>query len=96
MKVFIQIQYYGSVRAAAGKREEEMEASPGTSVFQLLKILAERYGDAFRGELINNGQLRDDIGVSLNGTLFRHEMMTRISLQDGDTLALLPLFPGGG
>ena len=92
----IRIQYFGSIRAAAGKNEEELELSPGTTVFKLLEALCGRYGEAFRGELMDGGKLRNDMAVSLNGTMIWHTAADETLPRPGDVLALLPLFPGGG
>jgi len=96
MKDMIQIQYFGSIRAATQKSAEELALSPETSIFQFLERLAEAYGDALRGELMAEGQLRDDLTISLNGSITKHEAAGDIFLRPGDTLALFPLFPGGG
>jgi len=92
----IQIHYYGSIRAAAGKKEETLEYSPETTIFRLLEALADSRGGEFRDELMDCGELREDIGISLNGTLIRHEAAEEIHVNPGDTLALLPLLLGGG
>ena len=96
MKDFIQIQYFGSIRAATKKSSEELALPPDTSVYQLLERLAEAYGDVLRDEFMAEGQLRDDLTVSLNGSITKHEAAGEIFLRPGDALALFPLFPGGG
>ena len=92
----IRIEYFGSIRDAAQKKEEAVEHSPGTTIFRLLETLSDRYGDDFRSELMHGGQLRNDVAVMRNGTMIWHTAAEEILLQSGDTLALLPLFPGGG
>jgi len=92
----IQIQYYGSIRAAAGKNEEALECSPGTAVFRFLISLCSSRGGDFRDELLDGDRLRDDIAVSLNGAMVQHEAANKTLLQEGDTLALFPMLLGGG
>jgi len=93
----IRIQYFGSVRAAAGRPEDESPAA-GMSLYSLLLKLAGDYGEAFRGELLaaGGGKLRDDLTVTVNGAIISHEAAEEIVLRPGDTLALFPIFPGGG
>ena len=92
----IRIQYFGSIRDAACKKEEELEFLPGTTVFELLEGLCGRCGEALRGELMDGGKLRSDVGVSLNGAMIWHAAARETLLRPGDVVALLPLFPGGG
>jgi len=96
VKDIIQIQYFGSIRAAAQKSAEALEVSPETSIFQFLERLAETYGDVLRGELMAQGRLRDDLTISLNGAIIQHAAADEIILRPDDTVALFPLFPGGG
>ena len=94
----IQIQYYGSIRAAAKKSEEKVEFAADTTVYRLLQQIARLYENDFRGELFedNAKNLRDDLTVTLNGTIVEHKSALEISLKPGDVLALFPIFPGGG
>ena len=96
VKDFIQIQYFGSIRAATKKSSEELAVPPDTSIYQLLERLAGAYGDGLRGEIMAEGRLRDDLTISLNGSITKHEAAGETLLRPGDTLALFPLFPGGG
>ena len=96
MKDIIHIKYFGSIRAAAQKSGEDVEFSPGVSIFSLMEQLCSLQGGALRGELFSGSELRDDVTVSLNGKIIRHEVVKEKCLEQGDTLALLPIFPGGG
>ena len=90
------IQYFGSIRAAAQKSGEELEISSSTSLFRLLENLTKQYDEDFCGEILAEGRLRDDLTLSLNGRIVGHEASKDVFLQQDDTLALLPMFPGGG
>jgi len=92
----VQLQYFGSVRAAAGCAGEEISLARGISVLQLLQQRAEIKGEAFRGEVLSGEALRDDLAVSVNGAIIQHAAAEEIILQPGDTVALFPIFPGGG
>jgi len=73
VKDFIQIQYFGSIRAATKKSSEELAVPPGTSILHLLERLAGIYGDGLRGEIMTEDRLWDDLTISLNGTIAKHE-----------------------
>jgi len=94
----VRIQFFGSIRAAAQKPEGWAPLAGNTTVLQLLRELAGVYGEGFRGELLAAGgeKLRDDLTVTLNGTIIKHQAAGELLLRPGDTLALFPLFPGGG
>jgi len=92
----VHIQYFGTIRAAAQKSEDRIAGD--TTVLQLLQKLAGDYGDGFREEVLagDGDKIRDDITVTINGTIISHEVVDGVHLRPGDSLALLPLFPGGG
>jgi len=94
----IQIQYFGAIREAAKKPEEEMELGPNTTVQQLLQRLVGVYGEGFRGEIFDKSgdSLRDDLMLTVNGTVLSHASAIDTHLEPGDRLALFPIFPGGG
>ena len=92
----MQVQYFGSVRAAAQKAEERAALSGQISVLELLRRLAGFYGAAFSGEVFAGEALRDDLSVAVNGVTMRHAAAEETFLRPGDVLALFPLFPGGG
>ncbi|MCL2549171.1 MAG: MoaD/ThiS family protein [Symbiobacteriaceae bacterium] len=102
----IRIQYFGTLRAAAAKAEETYDLAPETSLSQLLQQLASIYDIGFSGEIFATNpaepieilwdSLRSDIMVMLNDKAVAHNHVAEILLQDGDRIALFPLFPGGG
>ena len=94
----VTIQYFGSIRAAAKKSEEKTEFAENTTVYRLLQQLASLYEDNFKGEIFDTdgGELRDDLMVTLNGTIINHANAHVIKLNPGDSLSLFPIFPGGG
>ena len=93
----LQVQFFGAIREAAGKTAGA-DAVPGLTVLALLQKLADGYGPAFRGEIFAEGGdgLRDDLTVTVNGAIVRHEAVSGISTAPGDVIALFPVFPGGG
>jgi len=99
----IQIQYFSSIRAAVEKFKEEVEIAPNTtltvySLLQQLVCIYEKEKKEFRNEIFDKDgkELRDDVTVTVNGTIIKHTNACEINLNPGDTLSLFPIFPGGG
>jgi molybdopterin converting factor small subunit len=63
----IHVSYLGLVRNVIGCREEEIEAGPRITIGELLGLLAERHGDAFRQSVFRrHGELRSTALVCVN------------------------------
>ncbi|TAJ90154.1 MoaD family protein [bacterium] len=63
----VHVSYLGLVRNVIGRREEEIEVSPGTTVGELLARLADKHGDPFRLSVFKgNGELRSMALVCVN------------------------------
>lgn len=91
------VQYFGSMRAAAELAEEQIPLAGGASVLTLLRQCADTHGEGFRGELFTeSGCLREDLTVAVNGAIIQHAAVDEIILGPDDTVALFPVFPGGG
>lgn len=101
-KLSVAVQFYGSIKAAAGCQGGEIEIPAGFVVFELLKLLSGVYGDALKKEVFQPGEdpgeddLRDDLIVTVNSVIADHLKTKSIKIENGDTVALFPAFPGGG
>lgn len=63
----IHISYLGLVRNVIGCREETVSAAPGTTIGELLKLLAAKHGDPFQHSVFKkSGELRATAQVCLN------------------------------
>ncbi len=80
------------------KREEEVEVTLKTTVYELLRKLSNTYGEAFEDEVFedNRKNVRDGLIVTVNGKAIGQLDGIRTGLKAGDVVALLPLFAGGG
>jgi MoaD family protein len=98
VRVKVAIQYLGQVSAVLNKRGEEVEVSSKTTVFTLLKQLADRYGEAFEGEVFEEEgkALRAGMIVTVNGRPIGQLQGIKTRLNVRDVVTLLPLFTGGG
>jgi len=104
--ITISVQYFGSLRAAATRAQEELTLAPDTSLIRLLRQLAATYDLGFGSELfalddadptrIDDGKLRGDLMIMLNDKAVAHTAAETTLLREGDRVALFPLFPGGG
>ena len=93
----IKVQYFGSVRAAVLKSEEDVGVGLNITAYQLLQKLADDYGENFREEIFEKKtNLREDVTVTVNGKIIAHTEIAQTNLKPGDTVALFPTFPGGG
>jgi len=95
----VRVQFFGAIRAAAGKSGDEVELPPDVTICGLLHGLTDSYGKSFGEELFDeNGLsgLRDDVTVAVGGVIVNHANAAEIKLKPGDEISLFPVFPGGG
>ena len=99
-EVFIKVrlQYFGAVRASARKSGDDADLHPDTTLYQLLQKLSGEYGEGFQNEIFQEcgGMLRDDLTLTINGSIIKHANAAEMKLNQGDVIALFPIFPGGG
>ena len=97
-KIKITLSLFGSIRAAAGKDGDKIEISSGCEFYKMLRLLSFVYGDGFKYEVFRQSgdDLREDLIVSINGVITEHSKLKNTPLFDGDIVALLPNFSGGG
>jgi len=96
--VKVTVQYLGQVSAVLNKSREEVEVSSKTTVYTLLKQLADRYGEAFEGEVFEEEgkTVREGLIVTVNGRAIGQLQGIKTRLNVKDVVTLLPLFTGGG
>jgi len=94
----IKVQYLGPVRVMLNKREEEVEISLKTTVYELLRKLSNAYGKAFEEEVFEDDRknIRDGLVVTVNGKAIGQIDGVQTELKAGDVITMLPLFAGGG
>lgn len=94
----VTVQYLGQVRAMLNKKEEAVQVSSKTTVFTLLQQLANRYGEAFEGEVFEEEgkAVREGLIVTVNGRAIGQLQGIKTRLNVKDVVTLLPLFAGGG
>jgi MoaD family protein len=94
----LKVKYLGPVAFIVKKKEEELEVSSEASIHELLRKLSSLYGKEFESEVLqDNGEnIRNGMAITVNEKVIGQLDGMRTRLKMGDTIALLPLFLGGG
>jgi len=90
-------KFFASVREITKKSEETLDVMDGTTVGELLKILAERYGREFRDYVFEDKAEtpRDHLQFLLDGKSVTIFEGVKTKLYDGCRLAIVPPVGGG-
>jgi MoaD family protein len=94
----VKIQYLGQIRAIVDRREESIDPVQNKTILTILQRLATKYGKEFETEVLDDSKhaLREGILVTINGRAIEQLDGLDTFLNDHDTIAILPLFTGGG
>ncbi len=92
----VQVNFFSNVRALTGEPGSTLELPEGSSVRDLLGIVAARYGDELREYLFTDEEgLHSHVVVILNGMGVGVLRGLDTALNDGDRVAILPTIGGG-
>lgn len=92
----VDVNYFSNVRALTGEPGSTLELPEGSSVHDMLSIVAARYGDELREYLFpDEGGLHPHVVVILNGRGVGVLEGLDTTLNDGDRVAILPSIGGG-
>lgn len=92
----VKVIYLGVARHKVGKGEEEYNLSESASLKDLLAEIAESHKaikDLISG--VGENPVDPTLLITLNGSAVNLANIGRISLRDGDTLALMTVIGGG-
>ena len=95
----IHIKYFGTIREAAGRNSDALEYCPGATVYDVVRAVADNYGDKMSGELFSMkdvSELRDDLMLTLGEAIVPLGAAAETAVEPGDTVSMFPIFPGGG
>jgi molybdopterin converting factor small subunit len=93
----VKVVYLGLVRSRIGKDEEQCEVANGSSLADLIKILAENYGERLQSIVGERRESRLDptFITTVNGILKDPLQANNVSLKDGDIVTFMTLISGG-
>ena len=89
----LELRFFANYREAVGQKTVEDEYPDDFDVGDLLRGLEDEYG--LDGELVEDGQVRAQVNVLLNGRNILHEDGLDTPLEDGDTVSVFPPVAGG-
>ena len=84
-----EIKYFGTIREAAGKKEETIQTSQDVSLRKLLELLSRKYGKEYR-DLLESSYLR----VFVNDRLADEKTFEQ-NVPDQSTVSLVLALHGG-
>lgn len=88
-----EIALFGNLAKIAGEKRTQIDAS---SLDEALKILAAKYGEAFRNRIYDeNGKPRRFINIYVNGKDIRFLKGLETKLVDSDEISIVPAVGGG-
>jgi len=96
--VKVKVEYLGHVKNIIGSvREEELEIEENSSITDLLMILSEKYGAAFKKAVYEPKGLdvKSNYIITVNGYLLNQLNGVETKLKNGDHVTILPIVSGG-
>mgnify|MGYP001049130576 CR=1 FL=1 len=94
----IKVEYIGHIKNIIGSgREEEVEIRDEASIVDLLRVLSERYGEAFKKAVYepSGTDVKSNYVITVNGYLLNQLNGVKTKLKQGDHVILLPIVSGG-
>jgi MoaD family protein len=88
------IRFFASIRSLTKEKEIVWE-QPASTLGDLLRLLSDRYGPAFRRWVLEGGELGGSVMVVVNGTDARHKAGLATRLAATDVVSILPIMAGG-
>jgi MoaD family protein len=84
--------YFARLRELTGREAEELDVPEGSRCVDVVRAIAERYGEDLRRYLFDeSGSLRRSFAIALNGERTSPEAKVR----EGDTVVVIPPISGG-
>lgn len=91
----VKVKYFAIFRELTNKREEELEVKEGSTVKDLLEVLAEKYGKKFRDIVFNEGAVSDRLLMLLDGVNIYSLNNLETKLNENSVFVILPPVGGG-
>ncbi len=93
----VKVKFLAVLRGLASKEEDEIELERPVTLDELVRKISERQGEAFRKRFLDleEGWLRPDIMVFINGADYRLVGGRKAEIRDGFEVVFLPTVHGG-
>ena len=91
----LELRFFATFRAAVGQKTIHRAYSDGSTVGDILLSLEEEF-EGLAGELVEDGEIRDQLSVLKNGREVLHMEGIETVMEDGDRLSVFPPVAGGG
>lgn len=88
------VKYFATFRELAGERERQVDSSP-TDMGELLRLLSDRYGPAFRNAVFEGDALHRELILLVNGRNVRLSGGLDTPLHPADEISVFPMVAGG-
>ena len=94
----VKVEYLGTMMKTLNRKEEIIEVPMNTTLQELLCKLSNTHGKWFKEEILESDgeKIREGFIVTVNGIATGQTGGLQTILMDGDEIALLPFFAGGG
>jgi molybdopterin synthase sulfur carrier subunit len=90
----LELRFFATFRAAVGQKTIHREYPDGSTVGDILLSLEEEF-EGLAGELVEEGEIRDQLSVLKNGREVLHMEGVDTVMEDGDRLSVFPPVAGG-
>jgi len=91
----IRVRFFTVLRELTGKSEEELEVKEEADVEDILDLLSGKYGERVTDYLFEEGKVRSQIQILLDGKKIGGLDGLKTKLRDRETLAIIPPVGGG-
>ncbi|MCL4341018.1 MAG: MoaD/ThiS family protein [Candidatus Thermoplasmatota archaeon] len=90
----ITVKYYANLRQITGIKEDSMNYENAT-VGQVVDSLCDRYGEPFRKLMLEDGRLRGNVIILVNGLNVIFGKGLDENIRSGDSVDIFPPVAGG-
>ncbi|MCW4015199.1 MAG: MoaD family protein [Candidatus Bathyarchaeota archaeon] len=92
----VEVKFFTSLREITGKKVDEIQLQNTITIDELVTLLCEKYGKEFREYIYNKkGNVQEFLSFLVNGKNINNIQGFDTTLQNGDTVAILPPVGGG-
>ncbi|MEX2721712.1 MAG: ubiquitin-like small modifier protein 1 [Candidatus Wukongarchaeota archaeon] len=93
----INVKFFATFRDLLGLKELELEVGPEETLklIDLLERLFQKFGEEFRNKILENGNIRPQVNIMINGRNIKFLDEINSPLKDSDIVAIFPPVAGG-